>query len=129
MNDSYHVRGLYVVQLHHVIGVILARDLIRRGAVHKRCTLSMEAHILMPELEDHRLIAAERERDEAHGLVGIFRLAHVRKTRAVLHCALRQHDEVAASLEPRLVLCVIGAAEHHRPHYAAREGFLSYDGH
>ena len=122
MHQSQNVGRLDVVKVKDICAVIDARDLVGRASIHERLSLSVEAHVVVPEFEHHRLICREREGDELWSVARLFCLIHVDKARPEAHRPLRFDQEVGALSEPRLILAVIDSGIHGRRDDAAIEG-------
>ena len=85
---------------HHIVSVILRGNLIWlcSRCILERSSLRMEPDVLVAELQNHRLVSGERERDQPHPLVRVLGLGHIRKPRTVLDGPLGQADKIPANL-------------------------------
>ena len=124
MDEGQHVRALHVVDVHQVFRRVGGGDFVGRVAFVEGRRAGVETRVLVAQFDDHGLLAAEGEGDEAYPFGRIFHLMHEAQPCAVFHHALRAHDAVAAAGKTVGIADVIGAPPHLRRDFAADKGLL-----
>ena len=84
----------------------------------------MKTRVLVAQFDDHRLLAAEGEGDEAYPFTRVFHFGDETQPGAVFHHALRPHEEVAAARQAVGIADVVGASPHLWRDFAANKGLL-----
>lgn len=126
MNNRHDVARLRVVQIEEIFSRPRRGDLVRRPVVvDESSAQSVEAGVLVAELNDHCLIEVVDEGQQAHCLRLVAALVHELKSGSVLNRPLRQNNEVLALREAVLILDVVVAAVHARSNFAARKAELN----
>ena len=124
MDEGQDVRALHVVDVHQVFLRVGRGDFVGGVALKNSRRAGMKTRVLLAQLDDHRLLAAEGEGDEAYPLTRVFHFGDETQAGAVFHHTLRAHEEVAAAGKAVGIADVVRPPPHLPRDFATHKGLL-----